>query len=262
MRKKSITPEPIEIRRFTSEEAERAIAKLKRRIEEVEALKGGRFDDPRVYNASDKISDTILEIFGPNSPEYHRHQYHRIKKTMVMNSSEWQDQQWFAQELPATVVMLQGLIEVIQERVADAKQDRASHFRAVFQGFELHPRIAGAAAELYRDGHYRSAVLDASLALENFVKEKSRRHDLNGAPLMRNVFSKNNPMLVFNDLKDQSDEDEQEGLMHLFEGAMLALRNPRAHSLVPDSPEAALDYIALLDLLARRLEHAKRRGRD
>ena len=76
---------------------------------------------------------------------------------------------------------------------------------------------------------------------------------------MRTVFSRNNPILAFNDLNDQTDQDEQEGLMHLFEGAVLALRNPRAHALSDDSPELALEYIALLSMLAKRLEQATRR---
>jgi uncharacterized protein (TIGR02391 family) len=86
-----------------------------------------------------------------------------------------------------------------------------------------------------------------------------RRHDLDGADLMRKVFSKNDPILAFNDLKDQSELDEQEGLMHLFEGAVLALRNPRAHGLSPDSPEVALEFIAFLSLLAKQVERATRR---
>ncbi|MGZ6176060.1 MAG: TIGR02391 family protein, partial [Candidatus Binataceae bacterium] len=68
----------------------------------------------------------------------------------------------------------------------------------------------------------------------------------------------NNPVLRFNDLTDQTGKDEQEGMMHLFEGAVLALRNPRAHSLFDESPELALDYIGLLSLLAKRLDGAKR----
>lgn len=101
-------------------------------------------------------------------------------------------------------------------------------------------------------------MLDASVALVNFVKEKSRRHDLDGAPLMATVFSKNKPVLAFNDLKDKADEDEQEGMMHLFMGAVLALRNPRAHALLDDSPEVALEYIGLISLLAKRVDQAKR----
>jgi uncharacterized protein (TIGR02391 family) len=130
--------------------------------------------------------------------------------------------------------------------------------RAAFDDLDLHPRIANVCADLYRNGHYRNAVLDASVALVNFVKERSLCHDLDGAPLMRTVFSKNGPVLAFNDLNDQTDLDHQEGMMHLFEGAVLALRNPRAHALPDDSPEDALEYIALLSLLAKYLERARR----
>ena len=73
----------------------------------------------------------------------------------------------------------------------------------------LHPRIADVCVELYRDGHYPESIFSASKALINFVKERSRR-DEDGADLMRRVFSRNEPVLAFNDLSDQSDKDEQE----------------------------------------------------
>jgi uncharacterized protein (TIGR02391 family) len=101
-------------------------------------------------------------------------------------------------------------------------------------------------------------VLDASVALVNFVKEKSRRHDLDGSGLMSTVFSKNNPILAVNGLANTTDEDEQEGMMHLFMGVVLALRNTRAHTLLDDSPEMALEYIGLISMLAKRVDQAKR----
>jgi len=125
---------------------------------------------------------------------------------------------------------------------------------------DLHPRIRTAVEDLYRNRHYRNAILDAALALMNHVKEKSRRPDLDGVALMRTVFSKNAPVLAFNDLADPSDFDEQEGLMHLFEGAMLAFRNPRAHDLAPDTPEYALECIGFLSMLAKKVDGAKRRA--
>ena len=127
------------------------------------------------------------------------------------------------------------------------------------QDLPLHRRIADVCLDLYRDGHYSNAVLDASKALINFVKERSRRDDLDGAPLMRTVFSKNDPVLAFNNLTDQSDLDEQEGMMHLFEGAVLGIRNPRGHDFLDDCPERALEYICLISLLANRLEEAHRK---
>lgn len=125
---------------------------------------------------------------------------------------------------------------------------------------DTHPRIAAAASSLFRDGHYRNATLDASLALADYVKEKSGRHDLDGATLMRTVFSRSNPTLVFNRLANQSDLDEQEGMMHLFEGVMLALRNPRAHRLDADAAEYARESIAFMSMLAKRLDRARALG--
>lgn len=122
----------------------------------------------------------------------------------------------------------------------------------------LHPRIASVCVALYQDKHYSNAVYDATKALVNLVKEKSGRHELDGADLMRQVFTKNQPILAFNDLSDQSDSDEQEGMMHLYEGVTLGIRNPRGHDFPEDSPERALEYIVLISLLANRVEEAHR----
>jgi uncharacterized protein (TIGR02391 family) len=164
----------------------------------------------------------------------------------------------FAEGILHTIGALENLLRRLEEKKTDFGPDTVGRVRAAFDGLDLHPRIASVCADLYRNGHYRNAVLDASVALVNMVKEKSRRHDLDGAGLMTTVFSKNNPILAFNDRKDKTDEDEQEGMMHLYLGAVLALRNPRAHALPDDSPEMALEYIALISLLAKRLDHAKR----
>jgi uncharacterized protein (TIGR02391 family) len=139
------------------------------------------------------------------------------------------------------------------------QRDPTNRPRVALAALELHPRIRRAAEELYSNGHYRNAVLDAALALTIIVKEKARCPDLDGAALMRTVFSRNAPVLAFNDLADQSDLDEQEGLMHLFEGAMLAFRNPRAHDLAPDTAEYALECIGFLSMLAKMVDSAKRR---
>jgi uncharacterized protein (TIGR02391 family) len=89
--------------------------------------------------------------------------------------------------------------------------------------------------------------------------ERSGQHNLDGAPLVRTVFSKNNPILAFNDLADQTDQDQQEGLMHLFEGAVLGIRNPGGHSFPEGTEQRAIEYISLLSLLAYLVQEAKKR---
>jgi uncharacterized protein (TIGR02391 family) len=260
---------PIQPKLFTSpQEIDLAIKKLRKRLDEIKALdpKHVAYNDQEVYNIEHRVRDTILEAFGNNSTEYDRHKDFRIRYGILSGDLYIEDivarenalQEQFANGIPRAVTRVEGLIKSLEEKQSDFGSDIQTRLRGVFKDLDLHPRIASVSADLFRDGHYRNAVLDAAVALVNFVKEKSGRHDLDGADLMRRVFSKNNPVLAFNYLWDQSELDEQEGLMHLFEGAVLALRNPRAHQLVQDLPEEALEYIGFLSYLAKLLDRAKR----
>lgn len=75
---------------------------------------------------------------------------------------------------------------------------------------------------------------------------------------MQAVFSPKNPVLRFNDMQTESDRSEQQGMMYLYAGAMLALRNPRAHGVIRDEPTEALEYIGLVNMLIRALDRAER----
>jgi len=126
-----------------------------------------------------------------------------------------------------------------------------------YSNLDLHPEIARAASALYIDGHYANAIVDAVIALNNLVRLRSGSV-LDGDKLMTSVFSAENPVLQFNDLADQSDKDEQRGFMMMFAGAVAGLRNPRAHKLIKDDPERALEFIAYISLLAKLLDGAKK----
>jgi uncharacterized protein (TIGR02391 family) len=80
--------------------------------------------------------------------------------------------------------------------------------------------------------------------------------DKSGTKLMEFVFSVSNPILKVADVSTQTGRDEQEGMMYLFKGAMLGLRNPRAHVLMTDDPERAIEYIGFLSMLAKVADSA------
>jgi uncharacterized protein (TIGR02391 family) len=260
-RRRLLEKPEIQVKQFTPEEIDKGVEKLRRRIEQVKSLKPNevRYDDQIVRNVEFQIRETIRDVFGQSSPEFLRYQYHEIwHGGLSMMDSDIQRQQKFAAGIPQTIKMLEGLISSLEEKRNEAKVDPVARAMAAIESLDLQPRVADVCIHLYQDGHYANAIFDASKALINYVKERSRKYDLDGAPLMRTVFSRNDPILSFNELGDQSDLDEQEGMMHLFEGAVLAIRNPRGHSFLYDSPERALEYIGLLSLLAKRLEEAKR----
>jgi uncharacterized protein (TIGR02391 family) len=263
MAKKRIEPAPLESREFRSpEEINAAIGKLQRRIQELEKLdvKAAVLNDSGTDDvARSNVRETILDIFGVNSPEYREHQYIDIwAGGLHFNMTDGEIIQGKERGRIQVIGILKGLIGRLEEKRGDLTAGVSPSPSTYFDGLNLHSRIRDVSRELFMDGHPWEAVFAASKALINYVKERSGRHDLDGAPLVRAVFSKNAPVLAFNALADQTDLDEQEGMMHLFEGAVLAIRNPGGHSFPEGPGQRAIEYISLLSLLAYRLQEAKR----
>ncbi len=155
-------------------------------------------------------------------------------------------------EVPVSVVSrLEQLLQPDLSPVVRAQR--------AFELLDLHPLIAAACGPLFRNGHYREAVFNASTALITYTKKKAECSDLDGAKLMFRTFSKDNPCLIFKEDESQSNRDEQEGLMHLFVGVVQAIRNPRAHEIKPELHDEALECIVLCSFLAKKLDQAELR---
>ncbi len=110
------------IRPLSLAEIERGIQKLRRRIAEVESLRTEQvhWRDAKVKNVERNIRDTILEIFGPDSPEYDDYEYFCIWHggyAAGLPDSAYQNQ--FENGIPQAITVLQGLIERLEERRAD-----------------------------------------------------------------------------------------------------------------------------------------------
>jgi uncharacterized protein (TIGR02391 family) len=124
----------------------------------------------------------------------------------------------------------------------------------LFDSMQFHPKIAEASRKLFEDGHYRDAILRALVEVNNFVKTKTGL-ELDGKALMSQAFRIDNPVIRLNELKTQSERDEQEGFMFLFMGAMVGIRNPKAHdNIIQTDPLRTLEYLALASLLMKRAE--------
>ena len=74
---------------------------------------------------------------------------------------------------------------------------------------------------------------------------------------MMDAFNENSPKVELNGLATESERDEQMGFKFIFAGAATGIRNPRGHEIdLGDTPDEALDYLALASLLLRRLDAA------
>jgi len=263
-RKQELEPS-IQPREFHSiEEIDRAAAKLERRIKELEAvnvqdavLNHTAADDNAIHN----LRSSILEIYGEHSPEYSRHEHIRMwAGPMFINMSRNQVIEATERGRAQTIGIVNGLIDRLKEKREELTDTVTPSPLATFSKLNLHPRIESVARQLFLDGHHWDAVFAASKTLLNMVKEASGEYDDDGAPLVRKVFSKNNPILAVNDLADRTDQDEQEGIMHLFEGAVMAVRNPGGHSFPEGSEQRAVEYISMLSMLAYIVQESKRRS--
>jgi uncharacterized protein (TIGR02391 family) len=237
-----------------------ALPKLQRRIDEVAAIDSNHATStytPEFEAINDAVNATLIDIFGQDSIEYNRYSQHSLYagSHYVSGTPPHEIVEGYNEGKRRVLVHLDSAVKFINDRLSDLGAGTQSGTPRSLAGIDLHPTIEQAAAQLFRDGHYASAVENACKALNNLVQMKSGNYQLDNTKLMSAVFSKNNPRLVFNKLTNQSDLDEQEGFMHLYMGVCLAFGNPRAHDLTQDDPAIAFGMIVTVSFLAKMLDH-------
>ena len=144
--------------------------------------------------------------------------------------------------IAAAVASLEGIVALFEEKLGSDVTPTGRANRA-FNDLTLHPEVDRAVGQLFADGHYANAVEDACKVLDGLVKLRSGRSDLGGNELMQTVFSPKDPVLALNDLQTDTGRSEQQGMMFLYAGTMLALRNPRRMSLFATTPRTHLSIL-------------------
>lgn len=248
--------EPIEAN-LSFQQMQAAIPKIDRRIKDLENLDINsitKYADPTVVTLEKTLETTLASIFGSNTVEYERYRY---GVTSLNPGSWWPDitlgeiRQSVSEAVTESKQQLEGIKAIFLEELGDAGQTSSGKTLKAYEGLELHPAIERAVGNLFKDGHYSNAIEDAVKALNALVRMNSGIDGKDGTALMESVFNPKSPVLKFNTLADTSDADEQKGFMMMFSGAVAGLRNPRAHKIIKDDPEMALEFIAFISLLAK-----------
>lgn len=240
-------------------EMQEAIPKIERRIADLDALDVNSINDrgdPRIDVLEKSLDSLLVSVFGAGTVEYKRYQWQVTHiDTAPVNLYNRTPIEVVRQGLQHGIATAKANLESIKreflEELGDAGVTSSGKTLKAYEGLELHPAIERAAGALFRDGHYANAVEDAVKALNALVRMNSGVDDKDGSALMEFVFSPKQPILKFNGLTDSADSDEQRGFMMMFSGAVAGLRNPRAHKLIKDDPEMALEFIAYISLLAK-----------
>ena len=257
------SPPAPEAANLTPEQMRAGIPRLERRIRDLEEFDPNTLkerSDPRLDALENKLTDTIADVFGHGTIEYRRFEPQALDRAghNMLHPTPLSEVIGSVTESKAREISnLRTVIEIFNEKLADGGDTPATRARRAFEDLDLHPEIARACAGLFKDGHYAEAVENGCKVLDMLVKMRSMKMDPSGTELMQVVFSPKAPLLRYNDQTNDSERSEQQGMMYLFAGAMLALRNPRAHGLVQDHPERAIEYLSFLSMLAKSLDHTK-----
>lgn len=93
----------------------------------------------------------------------------------------------------------------------------------------LHPEVIDAANDLFADGHYPQAILEAVKALEGRVRSQSGI-DRSGRELMEAAFRGDSPLINVAVEQGRSGRNEQEGFRFILWGSPRASATPKVTS--------------------------------
>ncbi|MBI9107083.1 MAG: TIGR02391 family protein [Spirochaetales bacterium] len=121
----------------------------------------------------------------------------------------------------------------------------------------IHPRIKNICISRYQSGHYADAVESALKEVNSSVKaivKSAIGEELDGAKLMGRALSVQNPIIKFNDLESESDKNIQQGYLQIFQGAIIGIRNPKAHENMTTERNKAIHLLFLASLLMNKID--------
>ena len=227
------------------------IAKLKECLAEVEYFRQLDYTNQDWKLWRDKVWDLLGIHLGSGAEEQRR-----FRGSSVGTSDPSKRQRYYLMDIGYYETQLKSIIQKLELQSEVTGPVESTLTGAPRLPSSTHQKIQAVAGPLYASGHYASAIFEAFKAVNNEVKLLSGL-DKDGQQLMAAAFDENHSVLRLNALQSQSDRDEQAGFKFLYMGAILGIRNPKAHDNVANPDEArTLEYLSFASLLMRRLDDA------
>ena len=133
-----------------------AIAKLRHRIEELEAFDPNLIQDrsdPLPKSLQQKTDATLVEILGPDTLDYKRFHIGRLDRAPVIRGGIPlpEIRQGFVRGKAEAISQLQTLIDLFEEKLSEDPESPEERARRGFEGLQLHPEVLRAVEKLYLD---------------------------------------------------------------------------------------------------------------
>lgn len=240
------------------------IIKLERRIRELEKFDISTIQerfDAKTKALTTKINGTIADIFGYETIEYRNYSIYTLDTLpMVMRGGTYpihQVREGYKKGIEKTIVKLESLKETLEEKLEDIGGNIREKMLPNDFWNDIHPKISSVAKSRFASTHHADAVESSLKEINSCVKDIVRRKtgdELDGAPLMRTAFSPKNPIIVLDDLSTESGKNIQQGYMEIFSGAIIGIRNPKAHNNINITENRARHLIYLASLLMYKID--------
>lgn len=147
------------------------------------------------------------------------------------------------------------------ETISDA-EERATHLLFKLKERSVHPDILKfCKSELLQDNYFH-AVFEATKSVADKIRKLSGLNG-DGAELVKIALGINNPILIINNLKTETEINEQKGFTNLLIGFFGMFRNTTAHAPKIEwviEVSDALDIMSLASLMHRKLDNARKIG--
>lgn len=208
----------------------------------------------------------VITIEDPDYSLFHENLNRYIYEKNLDDTNEWKSisenliytlKEYFVFEEANTILRQ---LELLKRKIL--KEEQFNKNAQIFLT-SLHTRIYKVVEKPFLNKEYATSIENAFKEIEYRLIVLYRKHknvDDNGVSLMRKIFntenSKNQRLLIFEDLNTESGKNVQEGYMQIFAGAMQGIRNPKAHENMSATKESAIERIILASMLMRKIDEA------
>lgn len=210
-----------------------------------------RNDDPRYRQIVQELVDLFNDALGRNQYSSNIANLANEGVSNFCNSPSFKSVEDIISVLRSAITRIKRNPEVIAQK-PEKPVDQTNQVWGL-----LHLSVVNLAKPRFEAGHYADAVEAVLKEVNSVVKllhKKATNEELDGAPLMRKAFTSNNPTIKLDDLSTETGRNIQQGHMDLFAGAMIGIRNPKAHGNIIITPERALHHLFLASLLFYKLD--------
>ena len=240
---------------------------LQRLLDQSNEITVRNSNDPKFKTWKNTVERTLIRVFGQDSPELKQFQKLRFffrAMAMTLDSDfSRKHQECFDRDFDILISSIRNYIEELKQDDEVEEEIEGTGIdvkeKVLNNDFwqDVHHKITSVAKRRFENGHYADAVLSAFREVNSCVKKivmNKTAEELDGSSLMHKAFSPNNPIIVLDNLSIDSGRNVQQGYMEIFSGAMIGIRNPKAHENMDIEEIPAKHRIYLASLLMTKID--------